>query len=178
MRTTTAIVGAGLALMLMSACARPVTVQPTTTPTPAPPTVVVSTPTPDVNAELTRNQKKWRAANVRNYRFQLMVGCYCPMTAMMPITVEVRDGTVVSLTDSNGVVVAPNDQGSDFFRQYATIDSIYAELTSVRFNDADKLTITYDPTYGFPSEVSADFIEMAVDDELYLGVTEFVVVSE
>jgi hypothetical protein len=100
------------------------------------------------------------------------------MTAMMPITVEVRDGTVVSLTDSNGVVVAPNDQGSDFFRQYATIDSIYAELTSVRFNDADKLTITYDPTYGFPSEVSADFIEMAVDDELYLGVTEFVVVSE
>ena len=173
MRTTTPIIGFVLALMLMNACASPITSQPTATPTPIPPTVVVNTPTPDVSAELTRNQKQWQAANVRNYRFQLMVGCYCPMTAMMPITVDVRDGTVVSLTDSNGVVVAPNDQGSDFFRQYTTIDSIYAELTSTRFSAADKLTITYDPTYGFPSAVSADFIEMAVDDELYLGVTGF-----
>jgi len=173
MRTATPITGFVLALMLMSACARPGTIQPTATPTPAPPTVVVSTPTPDVSAELTRNQKKWRATNVRNYRFQLMVGCYCPMTAMMPITVDVRDGTVVAMTDANGVAVSAADPGSEFFLKYTTIDGIYAELTSTRFSDADKLTITYDPTYGFPSAVSADFIEMAVDDELYLGVTGF-----
>jgi hypothetical protein len=33
--------------------------------------------------------------------------------------------------------------------------------------------VTYDSTYGFPSEMSADFIEMAVDDELYLSVSGF-----
>lgn len=175
MRTATPIIGFVLALMLMSACASPITSQPTATPTPIPPTVVVNTPTPDVNAELTRNQKKWRGANVRNYRFQLTVSCYCPMTAMMPITVDVRDGAVVAMTDANGVVVSPGDPGSDFFMKYTTIDSIYAELTSVRFSDADKLTITYDPTYGFPSAVSADFIEMAADDELYLGISGFAI---
>lgn len=173
MRTPTPIIGFVLALMLMSACTGIPTLQPTATSTPVPPTVVVNTPTPDVSAELTRNQKQWQAANVRNYRFQLMVGCYCPMTAMMPVTVDVRNGAVVAMTDANGVVVSPGDSGSDFFMKYTTIDGIYAELTSTRFSDADKLTITYDPTYPVPATVSADFIEMAMDDELYLGVTAF-----
>lgn len=175
MRTATLIIGFVLALMLMSACASPVTIQPTATPTPVPPTVVVNTPIPDVSAELTRNQKQWQAANVRNYRFQLTVGCYCPMNAMMPITVAVRDGAVVAMTDANGVAVSAADPGSGFFLKYTTIDGIYAELTSARFSDADKLTITYDPTYGFPSAVSADFIEMAADDELYLGISGFAI---
>ena len=175
MHTPTPIIGFVLALILMSACARPVTLQPTATPTPVPPTVVVNTPTPDVNAELTRNQKNWQAAGIRTYRFQLMVGCYCPMTAMMPITVDVRDGAVVAMTDANGVVVSLGDPGSDFFMKYTTIDGIYAELMSARFAEADKLTITYDPTYGFPSAVSADFIEMAADDELYLGISGFAI---
>ncbi|MFM7677431.1 MAG: DUF6174 domain-containing protein, partial [Roseiflexaceae bacterium] len=69
--------------------------------------------------------------------------------------------------------VALDDPGAGFFMRYTTIDGIYAELTSERFRDADKLTLTYDPTYGFPSEISADFIEMAADDELYLSVSEF-----
>lgn len=173
MRTTTAIVGAGLALMLMSACARPVTVQPTATPTPVPATVVVNTPTPDIGAELARNQATWQKNNIRSYRYQLTVGCFCMMNATMPITVAVRDGAVVALTDANGVTVALDDPGAGFFMRYTTIDGIYAELASTWFREADKLTITYDPTYGFPSEISADFIEMAADDELYLSVSEF-----
>jgi hypothetical protein len=33
--------------------------------------------------------------------------------------------------------------------------------------------VTYDPTYGFPTEINIDFIEFAMDDELYLSVSGF-----
>ena len=107
-----------------------------------------------------------------------MVGCYCPMTAMMPFTVEVRDGNVVSVTDANGVVVATDDPDTGFVLTYATIEGIYAELMSARFSEADKLTISFDPTYSVPATVSADFIELAADDELYLGISGFTVVAQ
>jgi len=173
MRTPTPIIGFVLALMLMSACAGTPAVQPTATAAPVPPTVIVTTPTPDIGAELDRMLTAWQKNPIRHYRFQLTVGCYCPMNAMMPITVEVRDGAVVSLVDANGVAVASTDPGSDFFMKYTTIDGIYTELMSARFSEADKLTLTFDPTYPVPATVSADFIAMAVDDELYLGVTAF-----
>lgn len=173
MRTIAHFVGTILALVLMSACARSSVTQPTSTATNIPLTVAVSTPTPDIGAELARQEAIWQRHNIRNYRYQLMVGCFCPMNATMPITVEVRDGAVVSLTDANGAPVALNDPGNGFFMQYTTIPGIYAALATAEFRAADTLTVTYDSTYGFPSEMSADFIEMAVDDELYLSVSAF-----
>ena len=173
MRTPTYMISTVLALVMMSACARSSATQPTSTATNIPPTVAVSIPTPDIGAELARQEATWQTLNIRNYRYQLMVGCFCPMNATMPITVEVRDGAVVSLVDANGATVAQGDPGNGFFTQYTTIPGIYATLATLAFRDADKLTVIYDPIYGFPSEVSADFIEMAVDDELYLSISAF-----
>jgi hypothetical protein len=38
---------------------------------------------------------------------------------------------------------------------------------------ADKVDVEYDPTYGFPTTASIDFVEEAVDDELYLSISNF-----
>jgi hypothetical protein len=80
---------------------------------------------------------------------------------------------VTSITDARGVPVSPDDAGSGFFLKYTTISRIYAELTSSWFSTADKLSVTYDSTYPVPATISADFIAMAVDDELYVGVSGF-----
>ena len=134
-----------LALVLISC-----TNSPATPPTPTVMIVPTTTPTvaesSAVTADIAANYQRWQAADIRDYRFSLMIGCYCPMNAMMPITVEVRDGAVVTLTDANGVEVALDDTGAGFFMKYTTIDGIYTELTSTRFGEADKLTITFDPT--------------------------------
>jgi hypothetical protein len=37
--------------------------------------------------------------------------------------------------------------------------------------------VFYDPTYGFPSQVSIDYIKRAVDDELGLQVSNFEVLE-
>lgn len=123
--------------------------------------------------ELSRNQSKWQDADITHYRFQLNVGCFCLFRSQMPLTVEVQDGEVVSMTDVNGQAFATDDPMAEFVLKYATIDRLFAELGSDAVRDADKLTVTYDPTYGFPVEAAIDYIELAADDELYLSVSAF-----
>lgn len=123
--------------------------------------------------ELSRNQQKWQDANITHYRFQLGVSCFCPVGGVMPMTVEVNNGEIVSLLDVNGDVFPAADPLNELILKYATIDRIFSELAQDSVQGADKLTVTYDPTYGFPSDVSIDYIELAADDELYLSVSAF-----
>jgi len=123
--------------------------------------------------ELSRNQSKWQDANISHYRFELTVGCFCPFRSQMPMTVEVQNGEIVSMVDVNGQAVSADDPMSEFIVKYATIDRLFSELESDSVQQADKLTVSYDPAYGFPSEISIDFIELAMDDELYLSVSAF-----
>jgi len=123
--------------------------------------------------ELSRNQSKWQDAGITHYRFQLSVGCFCLFRSQMPMTVEVQDGEVVSMIDVNGEAFPMDDPMSEFVLKYATIDRLFSELGSDSVRDADHLTMSFDPTYGFPTEVAIDYIELAADDELYLSVSAF-----
>ena len=123
--------------------------------------------------ELSRNQNKWQDANITHYRFELTVGCFCPFRSQMPVTVEVQNGEIVSMIDVNGETLSTTDPMNEFIVKYATIDRLFSELASDSVQKADKLTVSYDPTYGFPSDVNIDFIELAMDDELHLSASAF-----
>lgn len=123
--------------------------------------------------ELSRNLAKWRDANVNHYRFDLTVVCFCPFVERMPLTVEVQNGEIVSMTDANGDTISTTDPMVEFILKYATIDRLFSELESDPVREADKLTVTYDSAYGFPLEIDIDFIELAIDDELHISVSAF-----
>lgn len=123
--------------------------------------------------ELDQNKARWQDADIAHYRIQLGVGCFCPVGDIMPMTVEVQDGEVVSIVTVKGDAFPVTDPMSEFILKYATIDRIFSELETDSVREADKLTVTYDPTYGFPTEVVIDYIELAADDELYLSVSAF-----
>jgi len=91
----------------------------------------------------------------------------------MPATVEVQDGEVVSIVGADGESISTTDPLNEYVVRYATIDRLFSELNSDSVQGADKLTVTYDTTYGFPSDISIDYIELAADDELYLTVSAF-----
>jgi hypothetical protein len=131
------------------------------------------TPGGETGTELSRNKQKWQDANVTHYTFQLSVTCFCPVAGVMPMTVEVKDGEVVSLVDVNGDAFPSTDPLNDLIEKYVTIDRIFSELNSDSVQGAERLEITYDPTYGFPSDVVIDFVEEVADDELYLSITGF-----
>lgn len=122
--------------------------------------------------EYDRNLAKWQSAAVAHYRFDLVIGCFCPFYQDMPLTVEVKDGEVVSIARADGSLVGTSDPNYQYYVEYATIDLLFAELGS-EMADADEVIVTYDEQYGFPAEVSIDRIKLAMDDELALRATNF-----
>ena len=122
-------------------------------------------------SETQRNQEKWQGANISHYRYNLFVGCFCVFSQDMPLVVEVKDGQVVSMEYQSGKEIDASSR--ELFDKYATIDRIFSELETNINGKADEVTVTYDPTYGFPTKVNVDFIKNAADDELSLTVSNF-----
>ena len=124
-------------------------------------------------SELSRNQQKWNDANITHYRFELSIGCFCAFRSDMPLTVEILNGEVISMTGVDGTTIMNNDPFYETFAKYATIDRLFSELEADLGGEADEVTVKYDATYGFPTDINIDFIKNAVDDELHLGASGF-----
>ena len=121
--------------------------------------------------EIERNQEKWQDAGISHYRYNLFVGCFCVFSQDMPLVIEVQDGKVVSMEYQSGNEIDATNR--ELFEKYATIDRIFTELETDINGAADEVVVKYDPTYGFPTEASIDFIKEAIDDELYLTLSNF-----
>ena len=124
-------------------------------------------------SDFDKNLAKWSGANISHYRYQLFIGCFCPFGGDMPLTIEVKDGEVVSMTRSDGTAVNSTDPSYDIFESYATIDRVFLKLEADQSGDADEVIATFDSNYGFPANVAVDNIKEAIDDEISYQVSEF-----
>lgn len=125
---------------------------------------------------LQQNRDKWEGQNINHYQFTIAISCFCPF-AGVEVTYEVLNGQVVNQT----VKSSPDNpveeaQVSDFYQPYNTIEKVfdYADKT---IKEADETTIDYDPTYGFPTNISVDWIKQAIDDEMYLTIKNLKVLT-
>lgn len=119
-----------------------------------------------------QNRERWEEQNIDHYRFTVVVSCFCPF-AGAEATYEVQNGQVVY----ESVQAAPDReidpaQVGEFYQPYNTIEKVFAYLEEAT-NEADETTVEYDPTYGFPTNISVDWIKEAVDDEMYLTLSNF-----
>jgi hypothetical protein len=122
-------------------------------------------------SDLERAREKWQDANISHYRFSVHVGCFCVFTENMPLVIEVNNGEVVSMEYHNGNEIDPGSL--ELFQRYATVDKLFEEIEKDQNGEADKVTVEYDATYGFPTKVEIDFVEQAIDDEVYLSISGF-----
>lgn len=122
---------------------------------------------------LADNREKWQAKNVRHYRFDLSIGCFCPFHEQMPLSIEVLNGEVISLTAKNGEDVTPFLES---YRRSDTIDKLFAIIASAE-DRADEIKIEYDPSYGFPTSAWIYYMKNAADDEMGYVVTNFEVLE-
>ena len=131
-------------------------------------------------SEVEQARDKWQAANISHYRFDLALGCFCAFRQDMPLVIEVKDGQVVSMEYQSGKEIEAGNL--EYFQRFATIDKLLDEIAN-GFADqgnvdsagkkADEIKVTYDETYGFPTQVSVDRIKEAIDDELGLTISNF-----
>jgi hypothetical protein len=144
-------------------------------------TIVLSACTAIANAggpksEAEQARDKWQAANISHYQVNVDVSCFCAFRDEMPLIVEVKDGEVVSLKSATGKELNPSNL--QYYERYLTIDKLLNEIekgfkAADSENAADKVEVQYDETYGFPTTINIDFVEQAVDDELYITVSDF-----
>jgi len=123
-------------------------------------------------SELQQNRAKWEGQSIGHYRYTLVVSCFC-IFAGAEVTYEVQNGQVV-----NELVQPHPDRQIDpaeisgFYQEYNTIEKVFDYLEKAT-TEADEVTVQYDPTYGFPTDVTVDQIKEAIDDEMYLTVSNF-----
>ncbi|HLA07046.1 MAG TPA: DUF6174 domain-containing protein, partial [Anaerolineales bacterium] len=111
---------------------------------------------------------------ISHYRFELDLSCFCAFRDQMPLTVEVQDEEVVSITGADGEIIPTDDLNYEYFSKYATINRLFTVLEAVAVDpEAGEVIVKYDPTFGYPTEASIDYIELAADDELYITISGF-----
>jgi hypothetical protein len=118
---------------------------------------------------LTSDHAKWEEQNARHYRFDLSIGCFCPFFEEMPLSIEVRDGKAVSIKTNQGEDASPANM--EIYVQYASVEKLFQTIERAQNGDADEILVEYDPTYGYPTQISIDYIKSALDDEMYFTVT-------
>ncbi len=123
-------------------------------------------------SDLERNRQTWEDAGVSHYRMELHLSCFCAFRDQMPLTVEVQDGEVVSITAADGSAISTDDPNYQFFVERGTVERLFAEIEkAMSSEEAGEVTVAYDATLGFPVEAAIDYIALAADDELYISVS-------
>ncbi|MBV6396537.1 MAG: hypothetical protein HFACDABA_02135 [Anaerolineales bacterium] len=119
---------------------------------------------------LAEHRDQWKAQNINHYRFELTISCFCPFFEVNPVTVEVLDGKIVSMSGADGKALS--DPFRSTFEEAGTVEALF-DLAGEYFKSADKIEVTYDAEYGFPVSIVVDQIELAMDDEITYRVENF-----
>lgn len=121
-------------------------------------------------SELELNREKWNQQNITHYRYTLRLSCFCAFMDKMPLTVEVQNGEVVSIVDATGAT--PSAQELEWYGEYTNAEKLFGYIQKAEA-EADQHQVTYDPSTGLPAEVNIDWIELAMDDEMSLTISNF-----
>lgn len=152
----------------------PIPVPPPVPPAPPPPPPPPPAPHPpvvdaDALSQLDLNYRMWRLQNISDYSIVSQRSCFCIRDVTLPARVQVANGQVVSRTFVESGLNVP----SQFTDTFLTVEDAFAVVRDAIMEGADSINVSYDPFYGFPTNISIDYITMAADDELNLNLSDF-----
>ena len=129
------------------------------------------TPTPqnsNISQQLQRNKQLWARQKISNYRFTLRRSCFCLPKATEPVTITLRRGKVTS------VVAASNGQATnpEYFEEYNSIPKLFDIIQDAIAKKAHRISVTYHPTLGYPTQISIDYNQQMADEEISLTVEQ------
>jgi hypothetical protein len=117
--------------------------------------------------ELGDARDKWESQGIASYEMTVREICFCPIELGGPFRVTVVNDRVANVEYLGaGTGIEPHDDIP------LTVEDLFATVDAA-LREADDVEVTYDPTYGFPSDIEVDRIENAIDDEVYYEVRDF-----
>ena len=127
-----------------------------------------ATPFSIVKRELFRNREKWQNAGISHYSFRLFRGCICEDNE--DVLIEVENEQILSMVYQS--MRTMNEYDRAFFESLGTMERLFSTVEQELSGESLKVTVTYDPVYGFPVEIVSERSEGA-DDELNLTISDF-----
>lgn len=128
-----------------------------------------TTPTPQSSStsqQLQRNKQLWARQKISNYRYTLRRSCFCLREATEPVRITVRNGKVTSMVAArNGKPV-----NREYFSNYDSIAKLFEIVEDAITKKAHRVSVTYHPTLGYPTQISIDYDQMMADEELYITI--------
>ena len=119
--------------------------------------------------ELKRNRDLWAAQKITNYRYTFQMICFCKEDVVKPVVVEVRGGAHASITRAGGQ--------TEQVEGYYTLENLFDVVQAAIDKKVDKLSVTYDKQYGYPTSIKIDPKLNTTDDETSYIVSNFEVIK-
>ena len=115
--------------------------------------------------ELDRAYDRWATRGYDSYSYEVVRSCYCGLPGIgRVVVVVVHDGLpVAAWTADTGEPFGPSEAVL-----FPTIDDLF-DIAEDAIRHADRFMIEYNDDLGYPVVLDIDYIENAIDDELYVG---------
>jgi len=113
----------------------------------------------DDRAELARNRQRWAGAAVHDYTFDYQLLCFCAPDATEPVRITVRQDAIVAVVRQRDGLPAGTSP------VWPRIDVLFDDIQRRLDQQVARITVVYDPTYGYPRSIAVDVAAMAADDE-------------
>lgn len=119
-------------------------------------------------------QQVWSQAEIADYQFTLAYNCFCVVPKAGSdwpdsYTIAVRSGAIESAFDAaTGTYVSDSE-----LSLLPTIDDLFEIIQRAIDAKADKVDVSYDGTYGFPTRIDIDRSSTTIDDEYASTVSGF-----
>ena len=116
--------------------------------------------------ELNKAQDLWRSKGIDSYSYTQTRFCFCLPKELGPH----------KLTILNGVIVSVNGEAFDasIHQGYLNINDSFEYIINKLENDPEEISLEFDSTYGFPTDVFFDMSLMIADEEIRLTFTGFI----
>ncbi len=149
----------------------PTAVAPTATLTP---TVVAPAVTPTANAPdpaqaaLLQARERWEHSSIAHYSYTGGWSCFCPPEYVAEVSVTVVGGKVTAVSSA-----APNVGTIPPPERFRAIEGLFALIQNAITQNAARIEVSYDKTYGYPAKLFIDWRASIFDEETGFRISSF-----
>jgi hypothetical protein len=108
--------------------------------------------------ELARSRQRWASAGIHDYEFDFQRMCFCTPEATDRVHIVVRQDAIVSV-----VRISDGQSAIRANIPWPRVDELFLDVQQRLEQGADRIEVSYDPTYGYPRSIVVDRELMAVD---------------
>ena len=110
--------------------------------------------------ELEQNQVKWGNQHIAHYSMSVDLPYETTYYGElpMPLTVEVKDNNVVSVTDAQGDIISAEESNNSayYYQNFFTVPGLFAYVHQYYLERPPSIEIIYDSVFGFPGSIYID----------------------